>query len=447
MTSASAVVRPDVPVWAAVWKRKISRRRQLFSWLTGLSGTVGAFIADRGWEAMDDPAWTGGYSFIDMIGGASILLAVAFAVFGWMLGRLSVAAAPLVLAFAAVPHTLDGYASAPLWWAATAVGSALALAAAWKSRHELHLIHSLAKSSLSGRSVAVGPVAAQARQRALRRGMVAALVLPLAAVVAWAAAFAVLPAELGRTYAELGEESSSTMFATAAAALSVTGIAVVIRQMWRIYATHRVGTRLVWEIPLNAGLASQWPFVMRESGLAPGEALSLGECVCLAEFRRAFPDTDGDLPEDESIYASEYCPLHGIDRINGLSVSDFGALAGESWLWDSESGLPERVGPDNRRLLLYGFAGHAFTGIPLKARADSIDAPFPEIGQARETQPGKVVPDWDKSERPGVGVLDMIDLQPAGYNGTAYRYRHGRAWFEEADTAEPVTGRQGSEEL
>lgn len=277
--------------------------------------------------------------------------------------------------------------------------------------------------------------------------MVAALVLPLGAVVAWAAAFAVLPAELGRTYAELGEESSSTMVAATAAALSVTGIAVVIRQMWRIYATHRVGERLVWEIPVNSGLASQWPFVMRESGLAPGQALSLAECVCLAEFRRAFPDTDGDLPEDERIYASEYCPLHGIDRINGLSAGEFGVLAGESWLWDSQSGLPVRVGPDNRRLLLYGFAGHAFTGIPLKARADCIDAPFPEIGQARETQPGKVVQDWDKSERPAVGVLDMIDLQPAGYSGTAYRYRHGRAWFEEADTAEPVTGWQGSEAL
>jgi hypothetical protein len=27
-------------------------------------------------------------------------------------------------------------------------------------------------------------------------------------------------------------------------------------------------------------------------------------------------------------------------------------------------------------------------------------------------------------------VLDEIDLQPAGYGGTALRYRHGRAWFE-----------------
>lgn len=51
-----------------------------------------------------------------MMGIAGVLLAVAFSVFGWMLGRKAVVAAPLVLAFAAVPHTLDGYASAPVWW-------------------------------------------------------------------------------------------------------------------------------------------------------------------------------------------------------------------------------------------------------------------------------------------------------------------------------------------
>ncbi|TSE15724.1 hypothetical protein B1A87_007255 [Arthrobacter sp. KBS0703] len=116
MTVTCAVVRPGADAWAVLPKPFSSRRQRILGWLTGLLGTGSAFVTDRGWESLDDPGWFGAFRFIDMMGIAGVLLAVAFSVFGWMLGRKAVVAAPLVLAFAAVPHTLDGYASAPVWW-------------------------------------------------------------------------------------------------------------------------------------------------------------------------------------------------------------------------------------------------------------------------------------------------------------------------------------------
>ena len=39
-------------------------------------------------------------------------------------------------------------------------------------------------------------------------------------------------------------------------------------------------------------------------------------------------------------------------------------------------------------------------------------------------------PYWARSVAPAdQGILDTIDLAPAGLSGTAVRYRHGRAWL------------------
>lgn len=276
----------------------------------------------------------------------------------------------------------------------------------------------------------MGANALKASKRALRGGLIKAFVFVAAASAGWAVAFAALPAELGRTYGEMAEESSSSAFAAAAAALGIMGIATAVNQGWRLFAMSLVGKRLVWEVPSDAGLAPSWPFVDDASGLVPTKDAKSGGCICLLEFRRSFPDADDRLLEEEGVHASDYCPLHGIDRINDLSAAEFAAMAAESWLWDEQSDLPERSGPDDNRLLLYGFAGRTYTGVPLRARAGYVDASFPEIGLAREAEPGAVVPGWDKAERPTAGVLDTIDLRPAGYNGVAFRYRHGRAWFE-----------------
>ncbi|TSE15723.1 hypothetical protein B1A87_007250 [Arthrobacter sp. KBS0703] len=275
-------------------------------------------------------------------------------------------------------------------------------------------------------------MAVQARKRVLRHGLVGPAASLAAACVGWAATFAVLPGELGRTYGELGEASQSSGFAAVAAGFSILALAVIGGQIWRLFTMGQVGTRLVWEVPAGAGLAPSWPFEGEESGLVGTEEVRSGGCICLAEFRRSFPGADDHVIEEEGIHASDYCPLHGIDRVNGLSPKDFAALVGESWLWDEQSDLPGRAGSDEKRLLLYGFAGHGFTGIPLRPRAGLVDAAFPEIGLAREGISEVAEPGWDKSDRPAAGLLDTIDLRPAGYNGFAFRYRHGRAWFEAA---------------
>ncbi|MFC9420014.1 hypothetical protein, partial [Bacillus mobilis] len=386
--------------WVALPKRIPSRWQRLAGWLTGLLGTAGAFVADRGWESTDDPSWYGPFRLIDMFGGASILLATAFCLAGWMLGRGAIVAAPIVLTFAAVPHTLDGYTSAPVWWCAAAVGAVLAAGVASRSWRELRAVRSLAQASATGRTATVGPTAVQASRRVLRRGLISMLVPFATAGAGWAAAFAVLPAELGLTYEQAGQESGSTMFTAAAAALSIVAVTAATRQGWRLFAIARVGRRRVWKVPAGAGLAPSWPFGEDASGRLPAKEAKSAGCICLSEFQRSFPDADDHVLEEEGVYAAAYCPAHGIDRINDMMPEEFTAKATSTWLWDEQSSMPEPSRPEEKRLLLYGYAGHAFTGIPVTERGGFLDASFPEIGLAREAEPGDIVPGWDEAERP-----------------------------------------------
>jgi hypothetical protein len=437
----SAIVRPRVEAWDALPRRVRVRREGTFAWLIGVLTTAGAFIADRGWETLDDPAWAGAYRIIDMFGLASILLAVSFSVFGFLLRRYALVAAPLVLSAAAIPHTLDRYASAAVWWFGAAAAALWAVIAAVRSWQQLRAVWRLAQASLTGRTTAVGPNAVRAGNLAFRRGLLRFLLFLAAACSGWALAFGVLPTELGRTYEELGEESSSSFFAAAGTAASILTLAEAASQGWRMFAMGQVGRRLVWEIPSGRGVASWWPYARNDAGQVPMEAAEVPGCNCLAEFRRAFPDGEGDLVGDEGVPASDYCQMHGIDRINELTAAEFTALGEETWLWDAGSGLPEPADPDARRLLLYGFAGHTFGGIPVREHRGGIDADFPGVRPAYEADPATFGPWWDKPQRPEAGVQDIIDLRPAGYTGSAFRYRHGRAWFEAAPPFAPGSER------
>lgn len=207
-------------------------------------------------------------------------------------------------------------------------------------------------------------------------------------------------------------------------------VAEVVRQVWRSFAISQVGSRLVWEVPSGSGVAAWWPWAGDDAGQVPMETTEVPGCICLNEFSRAFPDGEGDLRVGEGVPASDYCPVHGVDRINELTAKEFTAMSEETWLWDAGSDLPEPADPDARRVLLFGFAGHSFGGIPMRKKGTGVDADFPGAPPAQEVDPKGVGPSWDKPQRPGAGVLDMIDLQSAGYTGPAFRYRHGRAWFE-----------------
>lgn len=232
------------------------------------------------------------------------------------------------------------------------------------------------------------------------------------------------------------------MFCAAAAAFSILAITAAIQQGWRLFAMARVGRRLVLEIPAGAGLAPSWPFGDDASGRLPSkEAKSVG-CICFSEFQRSFPDADDHVLEEGGVYASAYCAAHGIDRINDMTPEEFAANALSPWLWDEQSSVPEPSRPEEKWLLLYGYAGPAFTGIPVTERGGFLDASFPEIGLAQETEAHDAVACWDEAERPDAGVLDAIDLRPAGYDGFAFRYRHGRAWFEASRMTRPSDGGQ-----
>jgi hypothetical protein len=439
MTLTSTIVRPSVEAWAALPRRARVRREGTFAWLIGVLTTAAAFITDRGWETLDDPSWTGAYRAIDMFGLASILLAVSFSVFGVLIRRYALVATPLVLCAAAIPHTVDAYASAPVWWLGTAAASLWAVIVAARSWHQLRAVRRLARESVTVRTSVVGLNAVRAGNRMLRRGLLRLLLFLAAACGAWALAFGVLPAELGRTYEELGEESSSSFLAAAGAAASIMTVAEAVRQMWRTYARSRVGRRLVWEIPAGRGVAPWWPYARNDAGTVPMEAAEAPGCICLAEFSRSYPDGEGDLRVGEGVPASDYCSAHGIDRINELTAAEFTAMSEETWLWEGGSRLPEPADPDAKRLLLYGFAGHAFGGIPVRKLGGRIDADFPGVPPAHEADAEDLSPWWDNPLRPEAGVQDIIDLQPGGYTGSAFRYRHGRAWFETAQSFDPAS--------
>ncbi|KRE78731.1 hypothetical protein [Arthrobacter sp. Soil763] len=432
MAVTSAVVRPGVEAWQALSRRTRGRRDGMFAWLIGVLTTAGAFITDRGWETLDDPGWSGAYRIIDMFGLASILLALSFSVVGSLLRTHALVAAPLVLLAAAVPHSMDGYRSGAVWWLGAAAAALWAVIAAVRAWHRLCAVQRLAQASSTGRTTTVGPNAVRARKRALWPGLLMLLLFLATACGGWALAFGTLPAELGRTYEELGEESSSNMFAAAAMAASIMTVAAAVQQGWRLFAMGRVGRRLVWEIPAAGHPAQWWLYGNNDAGEVSMEAAEAPGCDCLAEFRLVVPDGEDELAAGAGVPASDYCLLHGIDRINAMTTAEFTALSGETWLWDMASDLPEPADPEAIRFRLYGFCGHTFGGIPVREDRGGVDAVFPGVPPAHEASVAEAGPGWDKPRRPEAGVQDTIDLRPAGYAGFAFRYRHGRAWFETA---------------
>lgn len=426
----SSIARPSVEAWAALPRRARIRREGTLAWLIGMMTTAFAFIADRGWETLDDPAWSGDYRVIDMFGLAGITLAMIFSVFGLLLRSYAVVVAPLVLAAAAIPHTTDGYSSASLWWLGVTLAILWAVIVAARSSQQLRALRRLAQASLTGRTTAVGLNAIRARNRVFRRGLLRLLLVLAVACGAWALAYVILPTELGRTYEELDEQSSSSFLAAAASAASIMTVAEAVRQGWRTFAISQVGGLLVWEIPSGSEVAPSWPYTRDHAGEVPMEATEAPGCICFSEFNRAFPDWEGDLTMGGGMPASDYCLTHGIDRINTLTAAEFTSLSEESWLWDADSDLPEPAEADARRVLLFSFAGHSFGGIPVRKDRSGVDADYPGVPPAHEADQEDSSPTWDKPRRPEAGVLDTIDLQPAGYTGQAFRYRHGRAWFE-----------------
>lgn len=430
MDKAYDVVRPGAPEWSALPLRPSPGRQRVIAWLICVAATVAAFIADRAWETLDDDAWAGPYRIIDMFGLSGILLAFLFSLGGWMFGRLAMAMAPLVLACAAVPHTLEEYASAPFWWAGTLAATFWFLSGASSSVRQLRAVRSLARQSSTGLTMTAGPAAREALKRIARGSTYWAWGLSVAGVLLWTATFTVLPTELGRTYAEIGETSFSDFLATAALFATILAFIQWTRRGWRGFARHFVG-HLIWLVPRVPGpiqgLASA---IEGAAGVLPfNEAHATPGCTCIEEHLRSQALDDEDDPKVVGVPASDYCQAHGIDQVNALTPEQFRSHAATTWLWDEDSPEPASLRPESDRALLIGLAGHAFTGLPARSANGRAEIEAGRGWLVDERTPG--TEEWyPEHPRPPLGgELDRIDLAPAGLDGQAIRYRHGRAWF------------------
>ncbi|MFJ6418652.1 hypothetical protein [Paeniglutamicibacter sp. NPDC091659] len=436
MNKTYSLVRPDAQEWSALPLRPAAWRQMVVACLIGVATTSAAFIADRGWEDLPPEYWDGTYQVLDMFGISAIFMAILFSVGGWFFGRLAVAMAPLVLLYAAVPFTVDGNPSALIWWAGTIAATLWWFFQANFTVRQIRAVHTLAKASGTRQTVELGPIAGKALKRVTRRGICWAAGLSLVAALFWVATLVIAPTELGHTHKELGDLALSDYLTTAAAGMSILALIQWLRCGWRGMARRHVGNS-VWHVPVGNGpVQGLWSQHSRDLGTVPfGEAQSLPTCICIEEYLRSDPDEDEDFYETFGVSASNYCPVHGLDQINSLAPEEFRSNATNTWLWDEDSPEPSSAPAEANRSLLIGYAGHAFTGLPARFENGWVECdPYLDY-LAPEREPGFEEPHWERPLPPPSGVLDRIDLVPAGLGGYAIRYRHGRAWFEANDRA------------
>lgn len=434
MKSAFVGARPDPRDWAALPTGPSRKRQLVVACLSVAMTTVVTFVADRAWETFDDDAWEGPYRAIDMLGLSGLLMAVLFSVGGWFLGRLAVGAAPFVLAYAAFPHTVEGYASAPYWWAGAAVAALWALLQVSAAVREIQAIRVLAISSDTGLNADIGRHARAALRKPLRLRLLWAAALSAAAVIGYVATKEVLATELGYSYQQLEGESISDCLATATAGLSIGALIQWMRCAWTATARHTVGT-ILWQVPPGVGPVYSTSVLYEEADrVLPFErARALSSCSCLAEQREEDPDEDEEYFRSYGVLVSNYCPEHGIDKINSLTPEEFRALATNTWLFDEDSPVPASDRNEADRDLVIGFAGHSFTGFPGHFRDGVADVDPAWVEPLEEREPGDNDYDVEHRTAPSAGVLDRIDLHLASIAGHAIRYRHGRAWFEPSE--------------
>lgn len=435
MNKTYALLRPETEEWDEIPWCIPARRQTVVACLIVLATTVATFIADRGWEDLPPEYWQETYRVLDMFGMSAMFVASLFSLIGWFFGRLAVAMAPLVLLYAAILFSLDTNESSTIWWAGTAAAAVWWFIQAKNSLRQIHAVRALAVKSNAGMTIELGPDADKALNRITRRSLTWATVLSTIAVLGWTATALALPAAVGRTYQELEGSALPDFLGFAAATASVLAFIQWHRYGWRLLARRLIGNA-VWHVPIDGGpVQGLWSSYSEDAGTVPFDhASSLPACTCIDEFIRANPN-ETDLYGDIGVSASAYCPLHGIDKINSLTFEEFRSRAGDLWLWDEDSLLPRSTRAEADRTLLIGYAGNSFTGLPARFTNDmaEIHSGMDYLVDEREARDNDS--QWKRALPPGGGVLDRIDLAPAGLAGQAIRYRHGRAWLETTDDA------------
>lgn len=443
MNTTCSLIRPAARGWDEIPLCIPAWRQTVVASLIVLATTVATFIADRGWEDLPPEHLLETYRVLDMFGMSAMLTAFVFSLIGWFFGRLAVAMAPLVLLYAAILFSLDTSETSTIWWAGTAAAVFWWFIQAKNSLRQIHAIRALASESNTGTTIELGPVADKTLKRITRRSLSWATGLGMIAVLGWTATALALPAAVGRTYQELEGSALPDFLGFVAATASVLAFIQWHRCGWRFLARRRVGT-VVWHVPIDGGpVQGLWSSYSEDAGTVPFDhAASLPACTCISEFIRANP-YDTDLYGDIGVSASAYCPLHGIDRINSFTAEEFRSRAANLWLWDEDSLLPMSTRAEADRTLLIGYAGNFFTGLPAKFTHGMAEIHLYVDHPVEEREARTNDSQWESSLPPVGGVLDRVDLAPAGLAGQAIRYRHGRAWLETADDAERNSSHTG----
>lgn len=429
MENLRDLVRPSKSDWISLPRRRSGSRIVLAAWLTGLV-TIGlAFVLDRGWEE-PELSWDESLLPINVFAAAAAACTGMYALLGWALGRACAFGLVIVLVACAWLHGSVGAASAPVWAAGALVAVVLAAAEARASSRQLKSVRQLATRLKDGSTVRVGANALLSERRALTPGRWMTAGLATVSVMLWGWFSAQWSLAMSQTPPTDGNPFDPVVAQFAAVATLLTVVSAG-RNLWRWWA-HLKARRTVWMVPCAGGPV--WAPGLDPSygdGIDPTDREAPG-CSCLAEAQRR--DIDGE--EDWSngtIPADGYCPVHGIDVVNSLNHDTFRSLARATWLWDKSSMVPatESDDPDTAAGLL-AFAGHAFGGIPVRRTGDLMDAASPRVEAAEELKTtDAVIPEWAEPEflpPPERGILDIVDLTPAGLPGIATRYRHGRAW-------------------
>ncbi|GGL81596.1 hypothetical protein JOF39_001766 [Glutamicibacter protophormiae] len=112
-----------------------------------------------------------------------------------------------------------------------------------------------------------------------------------------------------------------------------------------------------------------------------------------------------------------------------MTPEEFRRAAGSSWLWDPQSTVPLCSDDPGEIPVVVGFSGAAYTGYYGTATSQGT-VEFPETpDRAVERGQGEASGEPQPATAPSVGVVDRVDLRPAGVKGHAVRFRHARAWF------------------
>ncbi|MFP3463512.1 hypothetical protein R5O87_21960 [Arthrobacter globiformis] len=429
MENVRVLVQPSKSDWVDLPRRGSEFRSVLAAWLTGVVTIAVAFVVDQGWE---EPAlsWEESLLPVNVFGAAAAACTAMFVLLGWALGRATAFGLVLILAVSTGLNIAVGHASAPVWVSGALVAVVLAAVEAWASSRQLKAVKQVAARFKDGSTVQVGSNALSAERRSLKRGRGFTVGLAALSIVLWGW-LSVQWFIAGNEFPPTDGSSFDPVVAQFAGVATALTVVSAGRNLWRWWA-HRQARQTVWMVPCAGGPV--WAPGLDPSygdGIDPKDADAPG-CSCRTEAQRRLIDDEEDGPTDK-IPAGDYCLIHGIDVVNSLDHNTFRALARTPWFWDRSSVLPSiETDTSDTAAALVAFAGHAFGGIPAQKKGSVMDSASPKVEAAEELRTtDAAVPQWAKPEFPPPherGVLDIVDLSPAGMRGIATRYRHGRAW-------------------